>query len=161
VNAAPLDRPTRVVTFATCLLLLVVFPLVVAWGEDEALALWIGFAVGAGVTVVAFGFAPAGYEVEGACLLVRRQLFGSRAFTVTGKVVRPSWRLGFGGLRMFGSSGLFGWYGRFWKPGVGRYLAYVTDRSRLVACDTDAGLVMVSPSDPDELMALLRGRERP
>jgi hypothetical protein len=160
VSAAALDRPTRVVTLATCLLMLVVFPLVVAWGEDEALAPWIGFAIGAGVTVAAFGFAPAGYEVDGAHLRVRRRLFGSRTFTLTGEAVRPSWRLGFGGVRLLGSSGLFGWYGRFWKPGVGRYLAYVTDRSRLVACDTDAGLVVVSPSDPDALVSLLRRAAR-
>jgi uncharacterized membrane protein YdfJ with MMPL/SSD domain len=150
--AAPLDRPTRFVSAAVTAALA---------GLALSIANVDGFAPGgvvAGVAVAlvaaAYGFGPAAYRVDGATLAVRRRWFGSVAFTVE-HAARLPWQFGVGGIRVAGSGGAFGWYGRFWRRDVGFYRAYVTDRSRLVGCQTSAGLVVVSPAEPDAFLAAL------
>lgn len=152
--AAGLDRPTRMVTVVSLLFLAVLLPLVTIGEESGALLV---AALGPVIAVASYGFAPAAFEVEGATLRVRRRLFGSRELTLTGPAGKAPWTFGVGGLRLGGSAGLFGWYGSFYKPGHGRYRAYLTDRSRIVACPTVAGLVVVSPADPDAFVAATAG----
>jgi hypothetical protein len=152
--AAPFDRPTRLVTLGTSLLVGFGIPLL-SIGEEPLGAAILG-GLGFAIVLGAFGCSPGAYEVEGATLRVRRRLFGSVAFTLAERPVRAPWTMGFGGVRLGGSGGLFGWYGPFAKPGIGRYRAYLTDRSRIVACATDRGLVVVSPADPDAFLAATR-----
>ena len=159
-----MDRPTRFLTVIISLLLAIVLPLFVAAGEDDPMVLWVGLAIGLVIFVLGAGFSPAGYDVRehrpasGATrgeVVVRRRLFGSRTFTITGAVGTPSWQLGFGGMRLGGSSGLFGWYGRFWRADVGQYRAYLTDRSRMVSVETDRGLLLLSPAEREPFIAEL------
>lgn len=155
--AAPLDRFTRLVTFATVGFLALAVGVVAATATAPLQAL---AAVGFGVTVLvlSFGYAPAGYAAEPGRVLVHRRLFGERTFSLGGAVGRVPWRIGLGSVRLFGSGGLWGWYGLFWRRGVGSYHAYVTDRSRLVACETgDGRAVLVSPADPDGFVRALEG----
>lgn len=157
IPAAALDRPTRWTTFATVVLLVLGVPVILAWGEQEPALLWAGLAVGLAVTVLAWACAPAAYEVGEGELVVRRRLLGRKRFALTGRCAELDWRVGFGSLRLFGSGGAFGWYGLFWRAGVGRYRAYVTDRARLVGCQTASGLVVVSPAEPERLVAAVAG----
>ncbi len=154
--AAALDRPTRLVTLGAGLLIGLSVPLLAA-GEEPVGALILAV-VGLSIPLLAFGFSPGSYEVGGGMLRVRRRVFGSVLFRLDGPVERASWALGFGSVRLGGSGGLFGWFGRFHKPGVGTYRAYLTDRSRIVACPTDRGLVVISPADPDTFIAAVRRR---
>lgn len=149
--AAPLDRPTRTMTFACGLLIAVGVPLLAA--GEEPLGRAVLMIVGLGILVIGFGFAPRAYEVSGTVLRIHRRLFGSVERTLVGPVGHLPWTMGFGSIRLGGSGGLFGWYGQFFKPGVGRYRAYLTDRSRIVGCPTDQGLVLVSPADPEAFLA--------
>jgi hypothetical protein len=152
--AAALDRPTRLVTIGSSLLIGLTVPLLAA-GEEPLGALILGV-VGLSIPVLAFGFSPGCYELGGGMLRVRRRLFGSVEFRLDGRAERAPWTLGFGSIRLGGSGGLFGWFGRFYKHGVGEYRAYLTDRSRIVACPTDRGLVVVSPADIDGFLAAAR-----
>jgi hypothetical protein len=148
---ARMDRPTRLITVSSVLLLLLGLPLVTLGEPGAALVPFIG----AALVLVVFGFSPAAYEVDGAVLRVRRRLFGARTFQLTGPATRAPWTVGLGGIRLGATAGLFGWFGTFHKIGHGRYRAYLTDRSRIVACTTDRGLVLLSPADPDALLAAL------
>lgn len=152
--AAPLDRSTRTVTAVAVAVLLGVMVATGVTAEDvtgSAVALILGPLV----VLLAYGYAPAGFEVGGATLTVRRRLFGRKQLTLTGPVHRPGWRVGLGSVRKLGSGGLFGWYGAFWRPGLGSFHAYVTDRSRAVLCQTGDGPVVVSPADVDGFLAAL------
>ncbi|MGH8929428.1 MAG: PH domain-containing protein [Egibacteraceae bacterium] len=147
--AAPLDRFTRLTTGLFLGIVLVV-ALVTGSATRDPLTLLVVLLASAVAVCAVWGFAPDAFEVGPGELRVRRNIFGTLAFQVEGpadRADRPSF--GLGGLRVLGSGGAFGWYGRFWRPGLGFYRAYVTDRSTLVAVPTDRGLVIVSPADAD------------
>jgi hypothetical protein len=156
--AAPLDRAAKLVSFGTVLLLLLFMPAFAGGGEPLAVALVFGF--GAAVIVLVWGFAPDGYTIgPDAALRVRRRLFGGLDFAIRGRAERAPWTLGFGSVRLGGSGGLFGFYGFFYKPGVGRYRAYLTSRTQLVSVPTDRGLVVLSPADPDAFLTAAHSLE--
>lgn len=158
-RTAPLDRPTRTVTAVA---VVVVVTAMVATGltADDLAGRAAAFALGPVIVGLAWGYAPARLSVDSGVLVVRRRLFGHRRFTVAGRVHRPTWQVGLRSVRKVGSGGLFGWYGAFWKPGLGAFHAYVTDRSRSVLCETDDGPVVVSPADPEAFAAALREASR-
>jgi hypothetical protein len=155
---APLDRGTRLITFAFVIVLAFLAGLTAAAAPHRLAAGGI-IAVALAALTLGFGFAPAALEAAPGSLRVRRRLFGSRSFTLHGAVGRMPRQFGLGGIRLWGSAGIWGHYGLYWRRDVGRYYAYVTDRSRLVACETaDGRAVVVSPSDPDGLVRALEGR---
>ena len=153
--AAPLDRGARVITLSAAL----VVSFVVAWGARAPGGLTgtlIVLIAGVGLLLLTWGYAPSAYRLGGGDLIIRRQLFGEVRFSITGDIVRTPATFGAGGIRVLGSGGFFGWYGTFWRPGSGRYTAYVTDRASIVACTTDRGIVLVSPGDPEAFVAAAR-----
>lgn len=153
--AAPLDRFTRLVSFAVVVFLALVTGWAAATMPETGPAV-ATILFGVGVLGISFGYAPTAYETAPGQLLVHRRLFGSRSFTLDGAVGRVPWRIGLASIRLVGSGGLWGWYGLYWRSGVGSYHAYVTDRSRLVACVTaDGRAVVVSPADPDAFVRAL------
>lgn len=151
---APLDRTTRVVTVVALAIVLGAMGATALTAQDTA-GRAVATVLGPLVILLAWGFAPATLRVHGQVLEVRRRLWGAKRFTVTGPAHRPQWRLGIGTVRKLGSGGLFGWYGAFWKPGLGSFHAYLTDRANAVLCETAEGPVVVSPADPDALLAAL------
>jgi hypothetical protein len=155
--AARMDRFTRLVSFAVVVFLALVTGAIAATmpGTGPAVATIV---LALGVLVVSFGYAPAGYEVGPGVLRVHRRLFGAKEFALDGEVGRVPWRIGLGSIRIVGSGGLWGWYGLFWRRGLGTYHAYVTDRTRIVACETaDGRAVIVSPADADGFVRALEG----
>ena len=150
--AAPLDRPTKLLT-AALLVALVGLALSIPVSETGPAGAVLGWAFPVAVGVLGYGFAPKGYRLspDGA-LEIRRRWFGSRGFRIS-SASTTSAIFGLGGIRLFGSGGAFGWYGLFWRKGTGRYHAYVTDRSHLISCDGPDGLIVVSPQDPEAFLA--------
>lgn len=59
-------------------------------------------------------------------------------------------------LRAFGNGGLFGFYGRFWKPGFGKFQAYVTDPRNTIALKSDTKMVALSPDQPRDFVRLVK-----
>jgi hypothetical protein len=156
--AAPLDRPTRLVTLAGVVVLLVGVPLLLLRDADPLVGLALGVVI-AGLLVLAWAAGPAGYDLVDGHLEVRRRGPGQRVFRLTGPVERAPAALGLG-IRFGATGGLFGWSGFLWQAGD-RYRAYMTDRSRLVACRTASGLVVVSPADPEAFVrAAARARRQ-
>lgn len=154
--AARLDRPTRLLTLAVIVLALLGVPLLAAAGEGSGAVTGATLgAVAAVLLVGAWGFGPLRYELDGTTLRVHRRGWGSRAFRLTGAAGRVPAVLGLG-VRLGGTGGVFGWAGPCWQARSGRYRAYMTDRARLVGCETDAGLVVVSPADPEAFLRAAR-----
>jgi hypothetical protein len=154
--AAPLDRSTRVFTLAMGAALLgLALSLPTAVEQNSAVAQAIGLAAPIGILGLAYGFGPRAYSVTpDGTLRMDRRWFGSKSFRVTSaQTVAALFALG--GIGLSGSGGAFGWYGLFWHKGRGKYHAYVTDRSKLVACHGPDGLVVISPADPDAFLATL------
>jgi hypothetical protein len=152
---APLDRFTRMVSFAVVVFLALATGLLAATIPEPGPSL-AAVLFGIAVLGISFGYAPAAFETAPGQLRVHRRLFGVKAFALGGTAGRVSWRIGLGSIRLVGSGGLWGWYGLFWRRDVGSYRAYVTDRSRLVACETaDGRAVLVSPADPEAFVRAL------
>lgn len=147
--AARMDRPTKLVTFASVVLFAALLPPALLAGTenvDPVVGVALGAVVGA-FLIGAWGLSPVAFELAPGRLRVRRRIFGSRTYGLTGAVRQAPATLGLG-VRLGITGGMFGWSGRMWNRQVGRYRAHLTDRSRIVACDTDEGLVVISPADP-------------
>jgi Bacterial PH domain len=154
--AARLDRFTRMTTGLFVGIVLIVALVTGSGPRDLLTLLAVMLASAVGVCIV-WGFAPTAYELDEGQLRIRRNIFGTVAFQIQGPADRPDpSNFGFGGLRVFGSGGAFGWYGRFWRPGLGFYRAYVTDRSTLVSVPTNRGLVILSPAEVDAFVSQVR-----
>ena len=153
-DAAPLDRLTRVLTWTA--LSLVAFVTV----TTLVLVPLVGLAVAAAVLLIfgtSWAFAPKGYALQpDGRLGIERRGGGIRWFDATRVAagVRTDGASSFG-LRLWGSGGFLGYYGLFWRRDVGRFRAYLTARRPTVAVQTQQGLVIVSPADPDGFRAAL------
>ncbi len=110
------------------------------------------------LVLVPLAFAPRGYEIRGKTLRVRTilaRLSYNLSTLSEARVADPSevfsWR---NTLRTFGVGGLFGYYGYFWNPRLGKFLAFATNRKHLVVLRFPAALglpgrtLVVSPHDP-------------
>jgi len=101
--------------------------------------------------VATVAFAPRSYVVDGTNLHVRTVLARftydlrhlSEVRTASAKEVFSP-----GTLRTFGSGGLFGYYGYFKNPRLGKFLAFVTNLDRLVVLRFPQGTLVISPDDP-------------
>jgi hypothetical protein len=60
------------------------------------------------------------------------------------------------GIRLWGSGGLFGYYGLYRTAELGKCTWYVTDRSKCVVVITGEKTVVVSPEDVDGFVAAIR-----
>ena len=146
------DKTTKMITVVVSLVI-VSLPLLTI-GSRVA---FIGGAVLA-VLVAGLGFAysPRGYDIAGGALRVKR---------LVGDVVLPLNRLRYiraataedfaGCVRLWGSGGLFGYYGTFWSRALGRSHWYVTDRSKAVLIADADRIVVVSPDDRDAFVAAI------
>lgn len=105
---------------------------------------------------LARGLAPRGYAVNDVELVIDRKL---RPITlplreIAGVSLLPDGALR-GSLRLMGTSGFYGYYGLFWKRGVGRYRAYQTRLTAVVGVRTAAGLYTLTPDDPEDFIRTL------
>lgn len=152
---APLDQIARGTTFFVAGLVLILPAVLglVSGAPGSAIG-----AAGVGVVILAASWAlsPASYSLAGRDLLVHRRLWRPFTTAVEGfsRHDEPE-RLGW---RVVGAGGLFGWFGRFRRPDLGMYRAYVTSRedADLVALKTDAGVLVVSPRDRRPFVAALK-----
>ena len=135
------------------------------------LVTWIG-------SILLFGFMPPVYQAITGLFLVFSSLVvsGAYAFRPIGYGLAPkgltiyfAWRRiripwstvqevelhprlqPFQAVRVFGSSGVFGYLGRYWSPALGFHIRLVTDRHRVVLIRRKVSYC-VSPDDPDRFV---------
>jgi hypothetical protein len=110
-----------------------------------------------GVLALTWALSPRGFAIEGSDLLLERRLGALRIPLRTITAVGPLGALPRSGtLRYAGTSGLFGYFGRFWSPGLGRFRLHATRLTGLVLVDTEQGRWVLSPEPPEPFVAALR-----
>jgi len=100
------------------------------------------------VVLAAWAWSPMGYSVAGGVVTIRR-LMGSVHIPARGiREARVAGEDDFSGcIRLWGSGGLFGYYGLFRTSKLGKCTFYLTDRSHSVVLRGDWGTALVSPDD--------------
>jgi hypothetical protein len=157
--AAPLERNARVVTAVTALLA-VLLPLALLLAQPRGRGLLVLVASPAllvALVALPMVLSPSGYAVGSGDLAVLRRgtrplLFPLGSLLAARPTAMPR------SLRMLGSGGMFGWWGRFANRDWGRFKAYATDRRRGVLLEWPGFKLFVSPEDPDALCRAVLAR---
>ncbi len=100
------------------------------------------------------GLAPTGFTLEAGGLRIERRWLSRcipySAIRAADRAARPV-----GGLLAIGLNGIFGSHGPRWNPHTGFHYVAITNTRDLVFLHTASGLVVISPSRPDEFVAEL------
>jgi hypothetical protein len=156
-RAAPLERNARVVTAVTGLLA-VLLPLALLLGQRGGLLVLVASpALLVALVALPLALSPAGYAVGSGDLAVLRRgtrplLFPLGSLLAARPTAMPR------SLRVLGSGGMFGWWGRFANRDWGRFKAYATDRRRGVLLEWPGFKLFVSPEDPEALCRAVLAR---
>jgi uncharacterized protein YjlB len=136
---ASYDTTTKVISAAVFILFLT------AAADTRSLLVEGVFAL---LFLAAYAWSPTGYEIADGDVVIRR-LIGNVRIPVSGiREVRIAARDDLSGnMRLFGSGGLFGYYGLFRNSKLGNTNWYVTDRGHSVVLVGDSGTALVSPDD--------------
>ena len=103
------------------------------------------------------GLSPSGFTLEeGGVRLERRWL--ARLVPYASILDCDRKPRSIGGLLALGLNGFFGSHGWRWNPRTGWHYLAITNTRDLVYLSTTAGLVVISPSEPDRFVARLRAR---
>jgi hypothetical protein len=147
------DRMTKIVT-TLVVAVLVTLPIIAT--RAGGVAVFIAF-VSAAVLALSFAYSPRGYEIFGGAFRVKR-LIGDVVFPLDElRYVRDATAADFRGcVRLWGSGGLFGYYGWFWSKALGRSRWYVTDRSKALVLAAGGKAILASPEDRDGFVAAIR-----
>lgn len=165
---APWDRALRVTTTILVLVLLAVLaPLTfflvrlgARTGTTGATAAAVLVAAALAATfALAWGLAPRAFWIGGDRLRIERPLFAVdiplALIRAAGSLPDGSFR---GSIKVAGTAGLFGYYGRFWSRSLGAFRLYATRRTGLVVVDTADERFVISPDRPERFLEVLRQR---
>jgi hypothetical protein len=155
--AAPLERSARVVTAVTGLVA-VLGPLGLLLGQRGGLLVLVASpTLLVALVALPLALSPAGYAVGSGDLAVLRRgarplLFPLGSLLAARPAAMPR------SLRVLGSGGMFGWWGRFANRDWGRFKAYATDRRHGVLLEWPGFKLFVSPEDPEALRQAVLAR---
>jgi hypothetical protein len=161
--ASPWDRRLLAITAGSAVVLAVAVALVVSRlagvGPGGLAVSAAVVALAAATVALSWALAPKGYSIDPRVLRIERPLSpieiplaSIRAVGPAGPdAIRRSLRLG-------GSGGFFGYYGRFRNRRLGAFRLYATRTRDLVRIDTVADRFIVSPEPPDRFLELLLSR---
>ena len=153
---APQDRFVQTTTVLTIILFSVLFLIFASSGNSLGLALLV--IIGVPLLVLCYLFAPSGYAISESHVLIRRKI-GSVRISLANieSIEQDSLACPFWGIRTFGVSGIFGYFGRFYTKHLGHYSMYVTDRQKAVVIRTNKTYV-ISPDDPHQFIQIAKAR---
>jgi hypothetical protein len=146
------DRMTQIIS-GSVVVVLVAGPLIAMGSGTVAVVLAL---VSVAVIALAYAYSPRSFEISDGTFRVKR-LVGDIEFPLTSlRFVRDANPADFRGcVRLWGSGGLFGYYGLFWSKALGKSRWYVTDRSKAVVVTDGSQTVLVSPEDHDGFVAAI------
>ena len=124
-EVAELDRVGRVTTQFTLGVTFLV-PAGVGLVSGSVPLFYLTVAISVAVVALSWAMSPTGYELDGQTLHVRRRAWSAWTTSVEGFSRHDD--PGRFGVRLGGSGGLFGWYGRFRRSDLGIIRVYVTTR---------------------------------
>lgn len=146
--SASYDRMTKIISVLVCVLLVAVGILTKIFAV-AALG-WLVIAIG-------YAYSPLGYEVAERSVIVRR-LVGRVSIPLGDlREIRAATTDDFRGcIRLWGSGGMFGYYGLFRTSKLGKCTWYVTNRAKAVVLVTARKTAVFSPDDIDGFLAAVR-----
>ena len=149
--AAPWDNLVKGVTI--CVFAVMIFVMIVFGFVAGSLSILVGMlALYSAILGSLYLWAPRAYTVTDNKIIVKR-LIGDFQITAAQKPER--WRWTWWGIRLFGSGGLYGYYGYFTFRGLGRVCMHATNRNNLVLVKDEKGRrFLLSPSEPDKFIQL-------
>jgi len=149
--AAPWDNLVKGVTI--CVFAVMIFVMIVFGIVADSPSILVGMlALYSVVLVSPYLWAPRAYTVTDNKIIVKR-LIGDFQITAAQKPER--WKWTWWGIRLFGSGGLYGYYGYFSFKGLGRVCMHATNRNNLVLVKDEKGRrFLLSPSEPDKFIQL-------
>jgi hypothetical protein len=156
---APWSKGVKIVTALTLVALLAVQGALVLNEMEREVSVIVG-ALSILLVVVCFLLAPTGYGVDSTHVYIRRQLLPvSLRFNDILEARRLSSEETSFTIRVFGSGGLFGFFGYFYNQKLGWQRWYATRRGDLVGILTHShGWLMLTPDDPEKFVAMLKKR---
>lgn len=143
--SASYDTSSKIVS-AVCAGLLIAIPV---FTENGVAAIFL-----IPILLAIFAWSPRSYFLDGRTLRVRR-LIGAVPFPLDElQEARRATAADLSGcIRLFGSGGVFGYYGLFRTSKLGRCTWYVTDRDNSVVLVTPTKTALFSPDDPDGFLS--------
>jgi hypothetical protein len=136
---ASYDSTTKAVSAVVCLSLLVV-----AWLVHVVFIAPLFFLL----ILLAYAYSPRGYLLTKDEIVVRRPIGNIRVPLAAVREIRSGTPADFTGcVRLWGSGGLFGYYGTFRTARLGKCYWYMTSRSRSVIIATPNKTLVLSPDD--------------
>jgi Bacterial PH domain len=158
---ASLDFTAKLMTLGLCALfaLLVVrrlYALSAAPDRTSPYGVLLQIAILFAIPLLAYLFSPQRYRITDSAFIIQRPL---RSIAIPFEEIRGVEALApdqlSGSIRYLGVGGLFGYYGRFWRDGLGRVTFYLRNKTNPVAIDTARGeRIIVSSDSPDMARAL-------
>lgn len=150
--SASYDLTTKIVSAVVAVTMLVIAAVVHNIGVG-----WLSLAI----LILAFGFSPRAYAVSDGMITVRRPI---RNVQVPIRNLREARRVNpedlKGCIRLWGSGGLFGYYGLFRTTKLGRCIWYATNRKNFVVVTTESKTTLYSPDDVDGFLETVRALPR-
>ncbi len=113
--------------------------------------------IGIFALVLAYPWSARGYQIIDGTLFIRRLAGSVRIPLESIRETRQATPEDLSGcVRLFGSGGLFGWYGLFRTSKLGKSTWYVTDRSNAVVLVTREKTVLISPDEVERFLGVVR-----
>ena len=142
------DTTTKILSTIVC----IAFVVITFLSKSAAIA-----GIGAALIALCYVYSPRSCVVSQEAIVVNR-LIGSVRLPLDGiREARPATAEDFRGcLRLWGSGGMFGYYGLFRTSKLGRCWWYVTNRRNAVVVITAAKTVLFSPDDVGGFLAAIR-----
>lgn len=147
--AASYDRTTKILSAVVCLGL-----------GAAAVATHNLFVacVSAAIVVLGYAFSPQSYMVAERAIVVQRLIGNIRVPLDNLREARVTTPGDVSGcIRLWGSGGMFGYYGLFRTSKLGNCRWYVTNRRNMIVVVTDSKTTLYSPDDVGGFLAAIRG----
>jgi hypothetical protein len=156
--SATLDKNAKGITLLSCIVMVIPFITIAQYfGATFNWLILIAPVVIIITFICCYLWRPAGYSLENNELLVHR-IAGNLSFSVNDiELIEPfDVKEQGNGVRAFGSSGFFGYFGRFWYKKLGSVYMYATDKSKLLLVTLNSAPakkhIIISPDDGEAFM---------
>jgi hypothetical protein len=145
---ASYDRTTKIISAVACAVLILAGVL-----TQNTLVV----CVSALTVLLSYAYSPRGYALRERSIVVRRLIGGARIPLDRVREARRTTSDDLRGcIRLWGSGGMFGYYGLFRTSKLKKCWWYVTDRQNTVVVVTDEKTALFSPDDGDGFLAAIR-----
>jgi hypothetical protein len=146
--AASYDRVTKIVSAVVCLGL----GILIATVHNLFVA-----CISAAVVIFGYAYSPRGYVVADGAIVVKRLIGNVRVPLQNlreARITTPEDMRG--GIRLWGSGGMFGYYGLFRTSKLGKCTWYATNRRKMLIVVTESKTTLYSPDDVDGFLTAVQ-----